>query len=39
MIKPTSIDAVQEMLSAQGYICGRALGTVVFLRLQLGRKL
>ena len=39
MIKPTSIDAVQEMLSAQGYICGRALGTVVFLSLTLGRPL
>ncbi|MFC6638454.1 AAA domain-containing protein [Sulfitobacter sp. JBTF-M27] len=35
----TSIDAVQEMLSGQGYICGRALGTVVFLSLKLGRPL
>lgn len=39
MTKPTSIDAVQEMLGAQGYICGRALGTVVFLSLTLGRPL
>ncbi len=39
MNKPTSIDAVQEMLGAQGYICGRALGTVVFLSLTLGRPL
>lgn len=35
----SSIDAVQSMLSAQGYICGRALGTVVFLSLTLGRPL
>lgn len=39
MNTPTSIDAVQEMLGAQGYICGRALGTVVFLSLTLGRPL
>ena len=39
MTKPPSIDAVQEMLGAQGYICGRALGTVVFLSLTLGRPL
>lgn len=36
---PPSIDAVQEMLSAQGYVCGRALATVVFLSLKLGRPL
>ncbi|MDU9003474.1 AAA family ATPase [Sedimentitalea todarodis] len=36
---PPSIEAVQEMLSAQGYVCGRALATVVFLSLKLGRPL
>lgn len=35
----SSIDAVQEMLGKEGYICGRALGTVVFLSLKLGRPL
>ena len=35
----SSIDAVQKMLGDQGYICGRALGTVVFLSLKLGRPL
>lgn len=35
----SSIDAVQAMLEGQGYICGRALGTVVFLSLTLGRPL
>ena len=35
----TSIDAVQEMLAGQGYVCGRALATVVFLSLRLGRPL
>ena len=39
MTKPTSIDAVQQMLGAQGYVCDRALGTVVFLALSLGRPL
>lgn len=39
MNKPTSIDAVQQMLSGQGYVCDRALGTVVFLSLTLGRPL
>lgn len=34
-----SIDAVQQMLGDQGYICGRALGTVAFLSLKLGRPL
>lgn len=34
-----SIDAVQKMLGEQGYICGRALGTVAFLSLKLGRPL
>ena len=39
MEKPTSIDAVQSMLADQGYVCDRALGTVVFLSLSLGRPL
>ncbi|MBK5934345.1 MoxR-like ATPase [Rhodovulum imhoffii] len=34
-----SIDAVQKILAGQGYVCGRALGTVVFLALRLGRPL
>lgn len=34
-----SIDDVQTALSAEGYICGRALATVVFLALRLGRPL
>ncbi len=39
MTKPTSIDAVQQMLGDQDYVCDRALGTVVFLALSLGRPL
>jgi len=39
MTQPDTIDAVQEMLGAQGYVCGRALATVVFLSLKLGRPL
>ncbi len=35
----TSIDDVQQMLAGEGYVCGRALGTVVFLGLKLGRPL
>ncbi|MFT6091077.1 AAA family ATPase [Sulfitobacter sp.] len=35
----SSIDAVQAMLESQDYVCGRALGTVVFLSLTLGRPL
>ncbi|WP_415402638.1 AAA family ATPase [Tateyamaria sp. SN3-11] len=35
----SSIDAVQQMLAEQGYVCDRALGTVVFLSLSLGRPL
>ena len=35
----SSIDAVQQMLADQGYVCDRALGTVVFLSLSLGRPL
>jgi len=36
---PESIDATQELLSGTGYVCGRALATVVFLSLKLGRPL
>jgi MoxR-like ATPase len=36
---PNSIDAVQAMLTAQGYVSDRALATVVFLSLKLGRPL
>ncbi|MGA9254411.1 MAG: MoxR family ATPase [Roseobacter sp.] len=39
MTQPATIDDVQKMLSDQGYVCDRALGTVVFLALQLGRPL
>ena len=39
MSSPQSIDAVQSMLSDTGYVCGRALATVVFLSLKLGRPL
>ena len=39
MSSPQSIDAVQTMLSDTGYVCGRALATVVFLSLKLGRPL
>ncbi|QFT99561.1 AAA domain (dynein-related subfamily) [Roseovarius sp. THAF8] len=35
----TSIDDVQAMLAREGYVCGRGLGTVVFLGLRLGRPL
>ncbi|NBD28568.1 MAG: AAA domain-containing protein [Alphaproteobacteria bacterium] len=34
-----SIDEVQSALAAQDYVCGRALATVVFLSLKLGRPL
>ena len=36
---PKSIDAVETMLAGQDYVCGRALATVVFLALKLGRPL
>jgi MoxR-like ATPase len=36
---PTSIDETQALLSNTGYVCSRALGTVVFLSLKLGRPL
>ena len=39
MQNPTSIGAVQDMLAGQNYICGRALGTVTYLALTLGRPL
>jgi len=34
---PSSIDDAQTLLSDQDYVCGRALATVVFLALKLGR--
>ncbi|NCQ23229.1 MAG: ATPase [Rhodobacteraceae bacterium CG17_big_fil_post_rev_8_21_14_2_50_63_15] len=39
MQNPTSIDSVQHLLAGQDYICGRALGTVSYLALRLGRPL
>jgi MoxR-like ATPase len=36
---PHSIDATIEMLGRQNYVCGRALGTVAFLALKLGKPL
>ena len=36
---PGSIDATAEMLAGQGYVAARALSTVVFLALKLGRPL
>jgi len=36
---PESIDQTRELLASQGYICGQALATVVFLSLKLGRPL
>jgi MoxR-like ATPase len=36
---PISIDAVQNLLAGQDYICDRALGTVSYLALRLGRPL
>ncbi len=39
MTTPASIDAVQQTLADQNYVCGRALATVVFLSLKLGRPL
>ena len=35
----SSIDEVQSILSETGYVCGRALATVVFLSARLGRPL
>lgn len=39
MQNPNSIEAVQSLLARQNYVCDRALGTVVFLALKLGRPL
>lgn len=39
MTLPGSIDDVQKLLAGQNYVCGRALATVVFLSLKLGRPL
>ncbi|MGR3504137.1 AAA family ATPase [Pseudaestuariivita sp.] len=39
MADMSSIDAVETTLGTQGYICDRALATVVFLALRLGRPL
>ena len=36
---PTSIDGVETLLAGQGYVTSRALATVVFLSLKLGRPL
>jgi len=36
---PASIDAVETLLAGQGYVASRALATVVFLSLKLGRPL
>jgi MoxR-like ATPase len=36
---PTDIDGVETMLAGQGYVASRALATVVFLALKLGRPL
>ncbi|PZX18329.1 MoxR-like ATPase [Palleronia aestuarii] len=37
--EPGSIDAVQELLAGEAYVCGRPLATLVFLALRLGRPL
>jgi MoxR-like ATPase len=39
MQKPGAIEEVQKLLAAQDYVCGRALGTIVYLALTLGRPL
>ena len=36
---PASIDETQNQLAGTGYVCGRALATVVFLSLKLSRPL
>ena len=36
VFKADSIDQVQERLNVSGYVCGRALVTVVFLLLKVG---
>ena len=37
--QPSNIDETQALLAGTGYVCGRALATVVFLSLKLGRPL
>lgn len=37
--QPQSIEQTKELLSSEGYVCGHALATVVFLSLKLGRPL
>ena len=39
ILAPASIDAVETMLAAEGYIAPRSLATVVFLALKLGKPL
>ena len=39
MTIPNSIEAVGDMLAGQDYVAGRALSTVVFLALTLGKPL
>ena len=39
MTSPNSIDDVQTLLERENYVCGRALATVTFLALKLGRPL
>ena len=39
MTQPGNIDDVQQILAQQGYVCGRALATALFLSLRLGRPL
>jgi len=39
MTSIASIDEARAMLAGEGYVCDRALGTVVFLALRLGRPL
>ena len=36
---PKDIDGVETLLAGQGYVASRALATVVFLSLKLGRPL
>ncbi|WP_371223742.1 AAA family ATPase [Roseovarius sp. 2305UL8-3] len=38
-MSPSSIDDTQALLAGQNYVCDRALATVVFLALRLGRPL
>ncbi len=39
MTQPATVETTQDMLAETGYICPRALATVVFLSLKLGRPL